>query len=108
MIVRVSIIRCEPSHFNELKKMMAEAKSILAPGIGKLRGFRHFFVGEDEVTSSLTNVSLWDDLETAKQLDSYQPMLDLGKVFIAKGAKFERPIMNYQEQWQIGKSLADQ
>ena len=33
----------------------------------------------DEATSSLTNVSLWTDLDAAKQLDRFQPMLDLGK-----------------------------
>jgi hypothetical protein len=28
-------------------------------------------------------------------LDRFQPMLDLGKEFVAKGAIFERPIVNY-------------
>jgi hypothetical protein len=36
-------------------------------------------------------------------------MLDLGKPFIAKGATFERPIMNYTTLWQLkGSAAADE
>jgi hypothetical protein len=34
-------------------------------------------------------------------LDSFQPMLDLGKVFTSKGATFERPVLNCVSQWDI-------
>jgi hypothetical protein len=34
-------------------------------------------------------------------LDTFQPMLDLGKVFVTNGAEFERPIMNYASLWEI-------
>jgi hypothetical protein len=37
-------------------------------------------------------IRAWRTLEDAKQLDTFQPMLDLGKVFTSKGATFERPI----------------
>jgi hypothetical protein len=52
--------------------------------------------------NSLVNVSLWRTLEDAKQLDTFQPMLDLGKAFVGKGATFERPVMNYASQWEFG------
>jgi hypothetical protein len=100
-IVRVSVIRCDPQQFAELKKMMAEAIAVLEPGIRRMRGLIHFYAGEDEAVSSLTNVSVWRTLEDAKQLDTFQPMLDLGKVFTSKGATFERPIPNYVSQWEI-------
>lgn len=99
--IRVSVIRCHPQQFAELKKMMAEAVTVLEPGIRRMRGLIHFYAGEDEAVSSLVNVSLWRTLEDAKQLDTYQPMLDLGKEFARKGATFERPIMNYASQWEI-------
>ena len=51
--------------------------------------------------AKLTNVSLWVDLDAAKQLDRFQPMLDAGKPYVAKGATFERPIMNYTTPWQL-------
>jgi hypothetical protein len=99
--VRVSVIRCHPQQFAELKKMMAGAIAVLEPGIRQMRGLIHFYAGEDEAVNSLTNVSVWSTLEDAKQLDTFQPMLDLGRVFVSKGATFERPIMNYASLWEI-------
>ena len=64
-----------------------------------MRGLLAFYGGADEMTSSLTNVSV--DLDAAKQLNRFQLMLDLGKQFVAKGATFERPIMNYMTLWQL-------
>ena len=100
-IIRVSVLRCKPQHFAELKKMMADSVAVLEPGIRRLRGFIHFYAGEDETGNALINVSLWRTLEDAQQLDTYQPMLDLGKVFVSKGAVFERPILNYASLWEI-------
>ena len=101
LTVRVSVLRCDPSKFAELRQMMADSYAMLEPGIRGMRGLIHFYAGEDETTSSLSNVSVWHSLEDAKQLDTYQPMLDLGKIFVSKGATFERPVMNYVSQWEI-------
>ena len=100
-IVRVSVLRCEPQQFAELKKMMADSMAVLEPGIRQMRGLIHFYAGEDESGNALINVSIWQTLEDAKQLDTFQPMLDLGKVFVSKGAIFERPILNCASQWEI-------
>ena len=101
MTIRVSVLRCQPQHFAELKRMMAESVVVLEPGIRQMRGLVHFYAGEDEAANSLVNVSVWRTLDDARQLDTFQPMLDLGKVFVAKGAVFERPIMNYASQWDV-------
>lgn len=100
-VVRVSILRCRPERFAELQRMAIEADPVLRPGIEALPGLLAFYFAADEATSSLANVSLWTSLEAAKQLDTFQPMLDLGKPFVAKGATFERPIMNYATLWQL-------
>jgi hypothetical protein len=100
-VVRVSVIRCAAEHFADLKAMMEDAEAVLGPGIRRLPGLIRFYAGADEATNSLTNVSLWRSLEEARQLDAYQPMLDLGKTFVAKGAVFERPIMNYDTLWEV-------
>jgi hypothetical protein len=105
-VVRVSILRCPPERFAELRQMMMDADAVLRPGIEAMAGLLAFYVGVDEATFSLSNVSLWTSLEAAKQLDTFQPMLDLGKPFIAKGATFERPIMNYDTLWQLKGSAA--
>ena len=99
--VRVSSMRCHPNQFAEFKKMMAESIAVLEPGIRQMRGLIHFYTGEDEASNALAQVSVWRTLEDAKQLDTFQPMLDLGKVFTSKGATFERPIRNYASQWEV-------
>jgi len=100
-VIRVSVLRCKPEHFSELKKMMEDSSRVLEPGIRRMSGLIHFYAGADEAVSALTNVSIWQTLADAKQLDSFQPMLDLGKEFTAKGAAFERPIMNHAGLWEI-------
>ena len=101
-IVRVSILRCAPNQFTKFQRMMAEAETVLAPGIRAMSGCRAYFAGADQATSSLTNVSLWNTIEDARQMDRFQPMLELGKRFATEGATFERPIMNYATLWQLG------
>jgi phage-related protein len=100
-VVRVSILRCAPEKFTELRQMMIEADSVLRPGIEAMPGLINFYAGADEATSSLTNVSIWKTLDDAKQMDTFQPMLDLGKTFEQQGARFERPNMNYLTLWQL-------
>jgi hypothetical protein len=51
--VRVSVIRCHPQQFAELKKMMADSIAVLEPGIRRMRGLIHFYAGEDEAVNSL-------------------------------------------------------
>jgi hypothetical protein len=105
-VVRVSIIRCAPDRFSELRRMMIEADPVLRPGIEAMPGLLTFYAGADEATSSLSNVSIWSTLANAKQLDTFQPMLELGKAFVARGATFERPMMNYSTLWQLKDGTA--
>ena len=102
LVVRVSILRCEPSGFEQMRKMLVEAAPVLRPGIEAMPGLLAYFAGADEATHSLTNTSLWDTLEHAQEMDHYQPMLDAAKRFSAAGATFERPIMNYTTMWRFG------
>jgi hypothetical protein len=103
-VVRVSILRCKPDQFQKFEHMMAESARILLPGIRAMHGCRGYFAGSDQATSSLSNVSVWETLEDAKQMETFQPMLDLGKRFLDAGATFERPIMNYGTLWQLGNA----
>jgi hypothetical protein len=100
-VIRVSILRCQPEKFPEIRQMMIEADAVLRPGIEAMPGLIEFYAGADEATYSLINVSIWETLENAKQLDTYQPMLDSGKAFVERGAIFERPIMNHATLWQL-------
>lgn len=101
-VVRVSILRCDAAKFALMRKMMMDSEAVLRPGIEAMPGLLALYTGADETTLSLAQTSIWDTLEHARQLDSFQPMLDLGKLFVAEGARFERPIMNYVSLWRIG------
>lgn len=101
-IVRISILRCNEGQFDDLLRLMVEVETALRPGIEQLPGLIRFYAGADRATLSLMNTSLWDSLEHARQLDHFQPMLDAGKRFVAAGATFERPVMNYAPLWQFG------
>jgi hypothetical protein len=76
-IVRVSILRCTPDGFSEMRQMMLNAEKVLRPGIESMRGLLAYYGGADEATSSLTNVSVWTDLAAAKQMDTFQPESDV-------------------------------
>ncbi len=106
-IVRVSVMRCEASQFLDFTHLMTESEQVLAEGVRAMRGCKFYFAGADEATLSLSNVSVWDTLADARQMESFQPMLDLGKRFNDLGARFERPIMNYATLWQIGDMPGD-
>ena len=106
VIVRVSVLRCDPEAFDKLRALMDELESVLRPGIESMPGLIAYYAGADEATSSLTNTSVWDTLEHAQQLDHFQPMLESGKRFAAEGARFDRPIMNYATLWKFGRLSA--
>ena len=61
-VVRVSIMRCAPETFPDFQQMMIETDSVLRPGIEAMPGLISFYVGADEATSSLSQVSIWKTL----------------------------------------------
>ena len=102
IVIRVSVLRCDPGDFERFRVMMADAEDVLRPGIEAMTGLLAYYAGADEETNSLTNTSVWQTFEDAQQMDHYAPMLELGKRFAANGARFDRPIMNYASLWRFG------
>jgi hypothetical protein len=101
-VVRVSVLRCKPEDYARLRVMMVEAEAVLRPGIEAMEGFLAFYAGADEANHAMINSSFWRTVDDARQLDHYAPMLELGRVFTAQGAVFERPIVNYGGLWSFG------
>lgn len=99
--VRVSILTIPQDRIDEAAVAMRTAEQALK-GILGLKGLRGYFAGVDRARSQLTNVSIWDSPEDAEQMSHFQPMLDLGKQFAARGATFLRPIPNFECLWQWG------
>jgi hypothetical protein len=101
-VVRISISRCDAAQFDRLRQMMSESEATLRPGIERMPGHLAFYAGADLTTLTFTNISLWDTVEHAQQLDRFQPMLEAGKRFVAEGARFDRPIINSATLWRFG------
>ena len=66
----------------------------------ELNGHLHFYVGIDRELGCVTNVSVWETLEDAHQVDSLQPMLAQRPIVEAAGVSFET-ITNHQTLWTI-------
>jgi hypothetical protein len=100
-VIRVSIGKFDPSKFEAVRLALEAAYERLAPGIRLLAGNRGFFAGFDAENCALVNISYWDSVTAAKQMEHFQPMLDLAQEFINRGVRFERPILNFEPLWSI-------
>src|ERR1700722_10920537 len=73
----------------------------LIPAIRGLKGNRAYYVGIDRENNAMTNVSVWDTRGDAEQMATLQPMLNLAKIFVDAGVRFERPITNHEILWTM-------
>jgi hypothetical protein len=104
-VVRTSTLHIPPEKLEALAAVMKSAESGLT-GIRRLKGLKAYFAGVDREKSQLVNVSIWETVEDAKQMDTFAPMLALAKQFLAyPGVTFVRPIPNFEVLWQWGDAL---
>jgi hypothetical protein len=82
--------------WDTIRKLLDDSQKTLIPAIRALKGNRAYYVGNDRENNAMTNVSLWETLVDAKQMASLQAMLDLAKVLVDAGVRFERPITNHE------------
>jgi quinol monooxygenase YgiN len=101
VIVRISRGSYPPGRHAEFTTRMAEAAKTLVPAIKALPGCLGYYAATDEASSTMVNVSVWDTLDYAQAMADLPEMGALAKEFIALGAEFERPIINYPALWQI-------
>jgi quinol monooxygenase YgiN len=101
MIVRISKGSYPPARHAEFTARMNEAGIALMPAIRRLPGCLSYYAATDEASSTMINVSVWDTLEHAQAMATLPEMAALAKEFVAMGAEFERPIVNYPALWQL-------
>ena len=82
------------------QRMTAAGKTLI-PAIQRLPGCVSYFAATDEMSSTMVNVSVWETLEQAQAMTALPEMGALAKEFMALGAEFERPIINYSALWPI-------
>jgi len=100
-VIRISIGRFDHNKIEAIKLALEATYEKLAPGIRLMSGNRGFFAGIDEENCTMVNVSFWDSVRAATQMEHFQPMLDLAQEFIKMGVRFERPILNFEPLWTI-------
>ncbi len=100
-VVRISLGRFDADKYDMIRQLLDQSQKTLIPAIRALKGNRAYYVGIDRENSAMTNVSVWETLDDAKQMASLQAMLDLAKTFVDAGVRFERPITNHETLWTI-------
>jgi len=84
-----------------LKSSLSKAKPNLKPASRAMPGNLGYYAGVDRVNNAMSNVSIWDSIEAANQMATFQPMLNLAEKFVALGVRFQRPILNFITVWAL-------
>ena len=100
-VVRVSRGAFPAESFDEIRGLLDASSQSLVPALKKLRGCLNYFASIDETSSTIINISVWQSLADAKQLDDFPPMRTLATQFVSAGVVFERPIANYETLWHL-------
>ena len=100
-IVRISRGSFPPEKYDAVRIRLDEAQKMLIPAIRELAGCLHYFAAIDRGSSSMVNVSIWDSLVHAQQMQTLAAMQALAEDFTRDGVRFERPIINYETLWAI-------
>jgi hypothetical protein len=99
-VIRISKARFDPEHAAEAERLLRESETPLRHPLSQLAGLVHYYVGIDRERGFLTNVSVWDSLEHAHQMDTLQAMLAQRPILEAAGVVFE-VITNHETLWTI-------
>ncbi len=99
-IVRISRGHFTSEQYDNVRQLIEAAAEPLVPAIKQLRGLLYYHVSVDPITNTVVNVSIWTDLDAAKQMDTLAPMLAQRPILEQAGAQFDR-IANYEPLWTI-------
>lgn len=100
MIVRISIGHFSPEKTEEIAQKLSAWEAKLRPAIQKQKGNIAYYVAIDREKYFMTNTSLWETLDDAKQMYSLPEMLAQRTEFEALGVEFI-PITNHEVLWKI-------
>ncbi len=100
MVVRISKGKFDITNVTAAERLLAESERSLLESLTQLPGLLHYYVGIDRVNGYLTNVSVWDSVEHAHQLDTLAAMLAQRPLLEAAGVRFE-VITNHETVWTI-------
>lgn len=99
-VVRISQGFFEPAQIDVVSQKLTDGRQTLDGALRALPGLIRYYVSIDPVSHSMVNVSVWESLEAAQQMNTLPEMLAQRDVFVALGVKFQ-PIRNYAGLWSI-------
>jgi hypothetical protein len=99
-VVRISKGKLSRENLAAAERLLAASQATLREPLKQLNGLIHYYVGIDREQGYLTNVSVWESLEDAHQMDSLQPMLAQRPILETEGVSFE-VITNHETLWTI-------
>ena len=99
-VVRISKGRFTPEKCHEVQNLIQKSAEALIPALKRLRGLLYYHAGVDPETNTVVNVSVWSDLDAAKQMDSLAEMRAQRPILESAGVQFDQ-IANYEPLWNI-------
>ncbi len=99
-IVRISKGHFAAEQYEEVRRLIEESATPLVPALKQLRGLIYYHAAVDSVTNTVVNVSIWTDLDAARQMDTLAPMLAQRPILEQAGVQFDK-IANYEPLWTI-------
>ncbi len=106
-IVRISKGSFSGDNYAEVRRLIEASAGTLVPALKSLRGLLYYHASVDPATNTVVNVSIWSDLDAAKQLDTLTAMLAQRPILEAAGVRFDK-IANYEPIWTIGGNAWEQ
>jgi hypothetical protein len=100
MVVRISKGKFDVTSVAAAELLLVESERALREPLTQLSGLLHYYVAIDRVKGYLTNVSVWDSVEHAHQMDTLAAMLAQRPLLEAAGVQFEA-ITNHEAVWTI-------
>lgn len=99
-VVRISKGRFDQEKYPEVRRLIDESATPLAPAIQALGGLLYYHAGLDPNTNTVVNVSVWENEQAARQMDALAPMLAQRPILESAGVQFDK-IANYEPAWKI-------
>jgi hypothetical protein len=100
-VVRVSLGTFDADKAAIVEAKLIESKAVLESGIRAMRGNLGYYAGIDRKNNAMSNVSVWESVEAAEQMATFQPMIDLAGTFAPLGVRMQRPILNLTTLWEL-------
>jgi len=100
-VVRISKGRFDMPERQSAERLIIDSEAALREPLQRLNGLVHYYVGIDREHGFLSNVSVWETLNDAHQMDALAAMLAQRPILEGAGVSFE-PITNHETLWSIG------